>query len=196
MITINISVMARVRCDKCGETFNSKYNLELHQEMNVCDGGDESESTGDALDKSSERGNRSTPEPTEVTTGATGTVCEFNEDRGFGFVTTTDVTRKISSEEAATEDVFFHISDTGTTWIEEGDRLEFTVVRGENGLRGQDVEVVKRDKDRDSYDEPEDGLPERRLGFGHDSHDHKYGPGKESPTESDIESFQDERKFR
>jgi len=63
-----------------------------------------------------------------------GTVKWFNGSRGFGFI-----------ERDAGEDVFVHydaILGDGYRNLDEGDRVEFTVVQGEKGPKAQDVVVI------------------------------------------------------
>ncbi len=60
-----------------------------------------------------------------------GTVKWFNNEKGFGFIT----------REGA-DDVFVHhsaIQATGFKSLNEGDRIEFDVVRGPKGLQAQNV---------------------------------------------------------
>ncbi|SDR06332.1 cold shock domain-containing protein [Natronobacterium texcoconense] len=179
--------MPRFECETCGESFNSKMNLEYHQDLVDCSAPEPS--------PNEESSSQSSPREL-VEAEATGTVITYDEDRGFGFVATTDVTRTLSNGDELMEEAFFHISDIDSTWIEEGDRLQFDVIRNEKGLKCEDIEIVSRNRDRESYDKPEDDYTKSRLGFGHQKDDTKYGPGKASPTELDIENFRDERKFR
>jgi cold shock CspA family protein len=184
--------MAPPRCSNCGETFNSKYHHELHQKVDACD------ESADDFRKSSQSSNSDSgtkENHTEVAAVATGTVCEFNDDRGFGFITTTDVMSEGQHSEY-TEDIFFHISDIETTWIDQGDRLKFRVVRTGEVLQAKQMDILQRDRDREPYDEIEDGIGQRSRRFGDEKDDGHYDPGKSGPTESDIEAFQDDRKFR
>lgn len=60
-----------------------------------------------------------------------GTVKWFNGSKGFGFI----------SRDGA-DDVFVHYSSIrgdGFRNLEEGQRVEFTVVQGDKGLQAQDV---------------------------------------------------------
>lgn len=179
--------MPRFECDTCGETFNSQMNLEYHEDLVDC-----------ATPESStdDKSNKTPSEREVVETEATGTVVEYNDDRGFGFVATADVTRTLSDGDEVMEEAFFHISDVDSPWIEEGDRLQFDVIKNEEGFECENIEIVERDRDREEYDETEDDYTKSRLGFGHQKDDSKYGPGKSAPTNRDIENFSDERKFR
>ena len=63
-----------------------------------------------------------------------GTVKWFNATKGFGFI-----------ERPSGKDVFVHysaISSTGYRTLEEGQRVEFTVVEGQKGPQAQDVTLA------------------------------------------------------
>ena len=64
----------------------------------------------------------------------TGTVKWFNSSKGFGFI-----------ERENEEDVFVHysaIDSTGYRSLEEGQKVEFTVVDGQKGPQAQDVSLA------------------------------------------------------
>ena len=68
-----------------------------------------------------------------------GTVKWFNTQKGFGFIATSDG-----------RDVFVHYSDIsgddGYKALEENDSVTFEIVKGEKGLRAENVVVVSSSK--------------------------------------------------
>lgn len=65
----------------------------------------------------------------------TGTIKWFNDSKGFGFI-----------EREQGDDVFVHfraIRGEGYRSLVEGQRVEFTVVKGDKGFQTQDVDVLK-----------------------------------------------------
>jgi len=125
--------------------------------------------------------------------GCKGTVTKYFEEDGYGFVTTSDITSKRNMDEFHTEDVFFHISDLETHTVSKGDRLKFNAVETDDGLQAKQPTVTGRKDNVDGDISKAD--PAEQLGVSGEKDDTKYG--RDSPkTSGDIESFQDENKFR
>jgi len=64
----------------------------------------------------------------------TGTVKWFNESKGFGFI-----------EQESGPDVFAHfkaITGDGFKTLNEGQRVEFTVTKGEKGLQAENITAI------------------------------------------------------
>ena len=69
-----------------------------------------------------------------MTERETGTVKWFNASKGYGFI-----------ERDAGDDLFVHyseISGEGYRSLDEGQRVEFTIVEGQKGLQAQNVTVT------------------------------------------------------
>ncbi|HVK98335.1 MAG TPA: cold-shock protein [Dongiaceae bacterium] len=65
----------------------------------------------------------------------TGTVKWFNESKGFGFI-----------EQDNGPDVFAHFSaivGTGFKTLAEGQRVQFTVTKGQKGPQAENITVIK-----------------------------------------------------
>ena len=67
--------------------------------------------------------------------GADGTVSWYDEDKGFGFITS----------DAGGDDVFVHVRALaeGLTWLAEGDRVAYDVVQGDKGPQARDLHLVR-----------------------------------------------------
>jgi cold shock protein len=66
---------------------------------------------------------------------STGTVKWFNESKGFGFI-----------EQDNGPDVFAHfsaISGSGFRTLQEGQRVQFTVTKGQKGPQAENIVVIK-----------------------------------------------------
>lgn len=67
--------------------------------------------------------------------GANGTVAWYDEDKGFGFI----------SSDAGGPDVFIHVRALveGLTWLTEGDRVVYEVTPGDKGPQARDLRLVR-----------------------------------------------------
>jgi len=183
--------MARPRCDRCGEIFNSVYNLQLHEQMNVCVNENESQQTSQSTEPEPD------PEPRGLLeTKLKGVIIEYNDDRGFGFVSTSDYNDERKSDNEYTDDAFIHISEVDTNRLSSGDRIQFRLVETEKGYTAENATVIERVENRDVVEAPKQNVS-NRPNSEQDIDDTQYRPDlKPEATESEIESFRDERKFR
>ena len=65
----------------------------------------------------------------------TGSVKWFNDAKGFGFI----------SRDAGGDDVFVHfrsIQSSGFKSLAEGQKVSFTVTKGQRGLQAEQVQVI------------------------------------------------------
>ena len=115
--------------------------------------------------------------------GVTGTVTKYEEERGYGFVSTLDV------KDASTTDVFFHISDVDASSVEVGWRFQFDVFSSRKGFRAGNINVLSEGSEEEAseevderfwrarnseYDDSKSGVrPERKK--------RKEGDGKAEP---------------
>lgn len=70
-----------------------------------------------------------------MATTSTGVVKNFNDAKGFGFITSDD----------GAKDVFVHFSaiqGSGFKSLQPGQRVEFRVIEGPKGLQAADIRVV------------------------------------------------------
>ena len=184
--------MPRATCDRCGNTYISEDYLDRHLEKGDCEPRDSA--SDDSTETTAGSNRRSEIDYDKITGRVTGMVTHYDEDGGYGFVTTADLTHPSVTGDRSTRDVFFHISDIQGSSVEEGDRLEFDIVPGDEGPRCDRIEIIKRAGNHEVRDR--EIKSRRRHGFGHQVDDTKYGPGRSGPSEQKIESFRNERKFR
>jgi CspA family cold shock protein len=66
---------------------------------------------------------------------ATGTVDFFNDDAGYGFISTDEDHDDLDDD----EDVFFHMEDVGGPDLEEGQDVEFDIESSPKGPRAANL---------------------------------------------------------
>jgi cold shock CspA family protein len=91
-----------------------------------------------------------------VVSDAEGSISVYKSEEGYGFVQTSDVPDDI----AASVDVFFHITDVpehkrGS--IEEGERLEFDIIKTDEGFKAENIPIVSDAKGSISVYKPREG---------------------------------------
>ena len=126
--------------------------------------------------------------------GCEGTVTTYFEEKGYGFVTTTDISTGDSGNKNNTKEVFFHISDLNASSVSKGDRLTFGVVETDDGPRATRPTVAEKN-DSESTSKVTKTDSADRLGVSGLKDDTQYGRN-DSTTSGDVKSFDDERKFR
>lgn len=101
-----------------------------------------------------------------VADGADGTIAWYDEDKGFGFIT----------PDAGGEDVFVHVRSLaeGLTWLTEGDRVAYEVVRGDKGAQARDLHLVRSAAPEDA---PAPAAPPRSGGPKADGAPARAGEG-------------------
>lgn len=187
--------MEYFECEHCDNKYVTGADRDAHQQS-CCEAPDlGADETTDQARASSSPSSTPARRDGPLATNATGTVSTYHEDGGYGFAVTADVTTRDGGGVDDTASVFFHITDLQAESVSEGDRLRFDVVEDEEGLCVRRPTVIDRAGDDDTGPRGR-ASSQRRHGFGHQKDDTKYGPGKDGPTESDIEDFRDDRKFR
>lgn len=184
--------MEQLRCDICNTTFNSRMNYEHHRDLVDC-APSETDDASRRDEHEREQSGNETPWDLPLA-DATGTVVDYDADRGFGFVTTQDLLADRTHGSAELVDVFLHVSELDARSVDVGDQLAFDIVEGDEGPAARDATVVERGSS--SNNDSATSRRTRRRGFGHEKNDEALGHGKAASSDSDIEDFADERKFR
>lgn len=109
------------RCDHCDKEFEDALTMIRHE--HAC------------ADVKSHADTRTV----QVASGATGVVVEYDASRGFGFITTFDISDSEETRADGAVKVFFHVSEYPGDQASEGDRLGFDVERTERGLRAVNI---------------------------------------------------------
>lgn len=124
--------------------------------------------------------------------GAKGMITTYKED-GYGFIKTADLWEYGPNGEKEPKDFFFHVSEYPGETPEEGERFRFDVESKDDGLQAVNMDPIDS-----TLDDMETTVGEyvRSLREEPDEESMKPGPGSMRATESDIENFSDERKFR
>lgn len=109
------------RCDHCDKEFDDALAMVRHEQ--ACADATSHADTGTG----------------QVASGATGAVAEYDASRGYGFITTFDISDSEETGADGAVKVFFHLSEYPGNQAAEGDRLGFDVERTERGLRAVNI---------------------------------------------------------
>lgn len=104
-----------------------------------------------------------------ISRAATGKVIKYNSQRGYGFLTTMDV----SDDIGLSEDAFFHISDVPASHVEKGWRFEFDLEENEKGYRAKNITIISREVKK-----PKERSKDRRMGIIRD----------DAPTDEEVKN--------
>jgi cold shock CspA family protein len=74
------------------------------------------------------------------------TIHTYNSNKGCGFLRTFDISNRADSSNSV--DVFFHISDVPANSVKEGWRFQFSLMRGEEGYKTEDIMILSKRADQ------------------------------------------------